>query len=291
MMTKQYRGKQVDTSELEEEVNKLKEDRLKASEDPEEVEIQEALKNEHLDEAQRNWASRYGELRRHAQQKEDSYKSELEKMRAELEEAQKNSSVTLPTSKEELDKWREDHPEIAKVIETIASQKADKYSSAAVEDLKAKLKQMEEKEKQLTKESALQKVKAVHKDFDQLSQDPDFHSWVDEQGKDGLDWIPTAVYNSSNAAAAIKAITLFKAEKGLLGTREEPQPKRQKKDEEAAAAASISKSSVSDVAPDNTGDRKIWKDSEIRKMSDEDFKANFQSIKKAQREGRYRANE
>lgn len=288
MIEKPYKGKQTETEDLEAEVQELIKSRMEASQDPEELEIKKAVESDTLSEEEKVYAKRYGDLRRHLQKVQDEAKAREEDYQKALKEAQKNTELVLPSSKEELNSWREEHPEIAKIVESIALEKAKHESESATETLRKKIEELENKNIELAKKDSIAKVKSKHPDFDELSQDINFHNWVEEQKDNGLEWVAHAVYNSNNANEAIQAITLYKAEKGLLTPKEVKDTSRENKQKEKEAAKEVSKNSANDV-PESVNNKKIWTESEIKKLNEEDFLKNIDELRRARSEGRIRA--
>ena len=117
------------------------EDRIKKDEE----ELQQLLKEQTGDEEQeenkdsieekeepknaeeRTFKKRYGDLRRHSQEKEKEYQKRLKDLESQLDNAAKKE-MKLPKSDEDLEAWAKEYPDVAKIVETIAMKKAREQS-------------------------------------------------------------------------------------------------------------------------------------------------------------------
>jgi cell fate (sporulation/competence/biofilm development) regulator YlbF (YheA/YmcA/DUF963 family) len=181
-------------------------------------------------------------------------------------EALTKKQVKLPKSDEELEKWTEQYPDVAKIVETIATKKAMEANTSVEE----KLRRVEELELKIEREKAETELSRLHPDYDDLRQDHDFHNWVAEQPK----WIQSALYeNDTDFLGAAKAIDLYKAETGK---------KAKKEDKSAAKAVRSSKRSEELTESKNT-----WSESRVRKLSGTDFERHQEEIEKAIRSGNF----
>ena len=61
------------------------------------------------------------------QEKEQEFKLELEKLKAQLDKSAKNELV-LPKSAEEVEAWAKKYPDVAGIVEAIADKKAQERS-------------------------------------------------------------------------------------------------------------------------------------------------------------------
>jgi flagellar motility protein MotE (MotC chaperone) len=112
--TMKYRKNSIE--ENDKEIEELEKARA-GEEEKEEVEQEP----EHPEE--RTFKKRYGDLRRHLQKKEDEHRKELLTIREQLSNLTK-TQVRLPKTDEEIDEWANKYPDVAKVVETIATKKA-----------------------------------------------------------------------------------------------------------------------------------------------------------------------
>jgi len=261
----------------EDRVATIKYKRDRVSEDEQEIAELEAERNKDVEaqreeEAEQNlgaeeqtYKKRYGDLRRHTQKIQDENKRQLQKLQDQVEALTKKQ-VKLPKSDEELEKWTEQYPDVAKIVETIASKKAMEASN----DVEEKLRRVEELELRIEREKAETELSRLHPDYDDLRQDKDFHDWVNEQPK----WIQSALYeNDTDFLGAAKAIDLYKAETG-----------KKAKNKDTGAAKSVRTSKRSEEL---TEGKNSWSESRVRQLSGADFERFQEDIEKAIRSGNF----
>ena len=147
---------------------------------------------------------RYGDLRRHMQSKDSQYTEEVTRLKEQLDSVTKKQ-VKLPKSDEELDDWAQKYPDVAKIVETIATKKV----TEARKEVDEKLAYVDQMQKKIKTDKAEQELSTLHPDYAELRNDKDFHDWVGIQPK----WIQQALYdNETDFLAASKAIDLYKME-------------------------------------------------------------------------------
>ena len=225
----------------------------------------EEEEEQNLGAEEQTFKKRYGDLRRHMQKTQEDNDRKLRQLQDQVEALTKKQ-VKLPKSDEELEKWTEQYPDVAKIVETIATKKAMEAST----DVEEKLRRVEELELKIEREKAETELARLHPDYDDLRQDHDFHNWVAEQPK----WIQSALYeNDTDFLGAAKAIDLYKAETGK---------KAKKEDKGAAKAVRSSKRSEELTESKNT-----WSESRVRKVSGADFERHQEEIEKAIRSGNF----
>ena len=81
---------------------------------------------------EKSFKKRYGDLRRHMQEKEKEWNERLEA----LEKGKKKQSIVPPKSDEDIEEWAKQYPDVAGIVEKIASEKAREMFSKAEERLK-----------------------------------------------------------------------------------------------------------------------------------------------------------
>ena len=104
----------------EEELARLIEEQKGSKETSEEKEESEA---EPTSAEEKTFKKRYGDLRRHTQEKEKQFQNQLNELKTQLEQATKKE-MKLPKSDEDIEAWAKDYPDVAKIVETIAMKKA-----------------------------------------------------------------------------------------------------------------------------------------------------------------------
>ena len=239
---------------IEEEEKEIEE--LEAQRNPTEEEVEES--DENLNAEEKTFKKRYGDLRRHTQQLQDQHTNELRKLQQQVESLTKKQ-VKLPKSDEELEEWTEKYPDVAKIVETIATKKAIE----ARKDVEERLKYVDEMQTQVQLQKAEAELEKLHPDFADIRADDAFHEWVAEQPK----WIQSALYeNDNDPRAAAKAIDLYKLE------TQKTKPKANTKD----AAKSIKKTSRAEEP--KTQDKSAWSESRVKNLSSKEWEKNEEAI-------------
>ena len=76
---------------------------------------------------EKTFKKRYGDLRRHAQQKEADLQEQINQLRDQLDSATKKQ-IQLPKSDEDIEAWAKEYPDVAAIVETIAIKKSKEQS-------------------------------------------------------------------------------------------------------------------------------------------------------------------
>ena len=253
----------------EEELELLKKQAEGEPEEPvteEKAEDEEKPKNAE----ERTFKKRYGDLRRHSQEKEKQFQKQLDDLKAQLEKATKKE-IKLPKTEAEIEEWAKEYPDVAGIVETIAIKKAKEQSDA----LELRIKEIDELNARTTKERAEVELLRIHPDFAEIRESDDFHEWADEQPK----WVQDALYeNSEDARAAARAIDLYKSDRNI-STKEKVNSGK----EAAKAVATKTKKSM----PDTTGKNSMIKESDVQKMSADEYDKNSDVIMEAIRAGNF----
>ena len=251
----------------EEELAKLIKEQKGEGEVTEEKETSEA---EPTNAEERTFKKRYGDLRRHTQDKEREFQKQLDEMRAQLEGATKKE-MRLPKSDEDIEEWATQYPDVAKIVETIAMKKA-KEQSLELED---RIKKIDERDANSVKEKAEVELLKLHPDFGDIRDSDDFHEWADIQPK----WVQDALYeNDNDARSAARAIDLYKSDKGIS------KPTKSKNDKGAAAEVDT-KSARTKVDATESG-KKIL-ESVVQKMSAQQYEKQADVIMESIRSGNF----
>jgi DNA repair exonuclease SbcCD ATPase subunit len=261
-----------DRSDEDAELQRLEEER--ASLLQEQVE-EEADKEEtaNLRPEERTFKKRYGDLRRHAQQKEEHLKEQVRKLEEQLSTATKEA-IKLPKSDEEIADWSEKYPDVAKIVETIATKKAKELDSS----LEKRLQLIAEREADANRKRAEAELLQLHPDFDDIRNSEEFHAWVQEQPT----WVQNALYeNESDARAAARAIDLYKIDSNIA----EKKSKSTRPDKEAAKA--VSSRSSSTVASTKESQSNQWRESDVAKMRPQEYSKHEEAIMDAIRTGNF----
>ena len=252
------------------------EDRLKKEEEELEQLIAEQRGEVQEQEAEPNGAEeksfkkRYGDLRRHMQQKEKEWTDKFDSIQKQLTEATKKE-MKLPTSDEHLDAWMKKYPDVAGIVETIAIKKAKEQSS----ELEERVKAVDEMRETAAREKAEAELMKLHPDFDDIRDSDDFHDWANEQPK----WVQDALYeNDNDARAAGRAIDLYKSDKNISS--------KKKRNTDKGAARSVN-SRNSRSRPDASDGSGAILESEVNKMSVQEYEKRSDEIMEAIRTGNF----
>lgn len=239
--------------------------RLEAERNPQPVEEQAEQEDQNLDAEEQTFKKRYGDLRRHQQRIKEDTDRTIRQMQEQIEALTKKQ-VKLPKSDEELDQWAEKYPDVAKIVETIATKKAMEASG----EVESKLRRVEELEFKIEREKAEKELARLHPDYDDLRQDKNFHEWVADQPK----WIQSALYeNDTDFLGAAKAIDLYKSENGKKET---------KQDTNAAKSVKTSKR-----AEEPADGKNVWSESKVMQLSAREYERYEDEIEKARKSGNF----
>lgn len=240
-------------AELEAERNKSPEQRAEEDEDA------------NLDPEEATFKKRYGDLRRHMQRTQEESNRQLLQLQEQVKALTKKQ-VKLPKSDEELDAWAKKYPDVAKIVETIATKKA----MEARGEVDQRLRRVEELETKIAREKAEKELARLHPDFDELRQDKAFHEWVAQQPK----WIQSALYdNDTDFLGAAKAIDLYKTENG-----------RKKRTKDTDAVRSVPARSRREDISDG---KIVWSESRVKRMTAQEYEKYEKDIENAIRSGNF----
>jgi len=218
----------------------------------------------------RVFKKRYDDLKRHYDSTLGKHKDEVRTLRTQLEQTSKN--FVPPKSKDELESWRKEYPDVYEMVETIAINKAD----SRAQEMETKYQNLQVQQEQIAKEKAEVELLKSHPDFSEIRSKDEFHEWAAKQDPVIQDWL---YENTSNANLAARAIDLYKMDKGL-GKYSNKQEKEIKKE----AAKAVSKTKKAEALDIPT--KKVWSNAEISKMSVREYAKYEEDIDKAVREGR-----
>jgi len=253
----------------EEELEKLKKEAQGETEEPvteEKAEDEEKPKTAE----ERTFKKRYGDLRRHSQEKEKSFQKQIDELKAQLEEATKKE-IKLPKSEKDLEAWSKEYPDIAAIIETIAIKKSREQS----QDLESRIKKIDEMSAEAQKDKAEVELMRLHPDFAEIRDSDDFHDWADEQPK----WVQDALYeNDNDARSAARAIDLYKADRNIS-------TKDKSKSSESAAMAVETKTQKTVL--ETEGKSSKIRESDVQRMSADEYDKNSDIIMEAIRSGNF----
>ena len=218
----------------------------------------------------RAFKKRYDDLKKHYDSTLNKHKDEVRSLRSQLESSTKQ--FVPPKSKDELEAWRKEYPDVYDMVETIAMDKATTQTA----DLEDKYKNLQLQQEQIAKEKAEVELLKLHPDFTEIRSQDSFHEWAAKQDPTIQGWL---YENTSNAQLAARAIDLYKMDSGQskLTKKEEKDVKK----EAAKAISKTKKSTESDIPK-----KKVWTTSEISKLKPHQFEKFEKEIDLARLEGR-----
>jgi len=227
------------------------------------------------DEPSTNYKKRYDDLKKHYDQKLSEFKIKEQELMEQARSAE--PEYQAPKSQEDLDRFREEYPDLYDTVETVAHMR----SQQEVEALRSKLSVIEQREAEIAAREAEAALKERHPDFDDIRGDDSFHEWAQEQPEQIQDWIYN---NPNNVTLAVKALDLYKLETGKgQGSRKRRSARQQP--QQGGSAADMVSTKTTNV---DAKEAKIWTESEIAKMSLDQFDRHEEEIKIAMEEGRVR---
>ena len=222
-----------------------------------------------LSKEEESFKKRYGDLRRHMQEKEQEYKIKFEQLQQQLDKAAKNELV-LPKGEADIAAWAKKYPDVAAIVEAIADKKASERST----DLDKRLKEIEELRTQAKRDKAEAELMSLHPDFTQIRSDDAFHDWAESQPK----WVQDALYeNVDDAKSVARVIDLYKADMGIT--------KQKTTSSDKAAASSVNARSRN--TPEADDSKAFFRESQVNKMSTKDYEKNADAIMEAIRSGKF----
>ena len=219
---------------------------------------------------EKTFKKRYGDLRRHTQEKEREFQKQLDELKDQLAKATKKE-MKLPKSDEDIEAWATEYPDVAKIVETIAMKKAREQ---AVE-LENRIQKIDEMSVEAQKEKAEAELMRLHPDFGDIRDSDDFHDWAEEQPK----WVQDALYeNDNDARSAARAIDLYKSDRNIS--------KNTKTKSDKSAAMDIGTKATKTKVDTTEAGKKI-RESDVQKMSAKQYEKQADTIMEAIRSGNF----
>jgi hypothetical protein len=218
---------------------------------------------------EKTFKKRYGDLRRHMQEKDKDVQNQINELKRQLTDATQKE-IKLPKSEEDIEAWAKEYPDVAAIVETIAIKKAKEQSSA----LEERMKTLDEMQSNVTREKAESALLKFHPDFNEIKDEDSFHEWADEQPK----WVQDALYeNDNDARSAARAIDLYKADMGITG---------KKKTNNNDAAKSVNTKSGRNT-PQSDESKSYLRESQVNRMTEHQYEKEADNIMEAIRSGKF----
>lgn len=208
---------------------------------------------------------RYDDLKRHYDETISKHKDEVLKLKKEKEAV---ASRPIFKSKEDLEEWRKDYPDMYDSVMQLTTEATLKSK----QEIEEQLLEIKKQQSSLSRERAEVELAKKHPDFKDIRESSDFHDWASVQDSTVQSWLYD---NSDNPNAAARAIDLYKYDRGLS-------TKKVNYDAKKEAAKAVSKTK----ATETPSEKKTWKWTEIQKMKPDVYAKFEEEIDKAHREGR-----
>ena len=217
-----------------------------------------------------DYKKRYDDLKKHYDSKLNEFKSREQELIVEA--TQNRTDYKAPKSPEELEEFKNNYPDVYEVVETVAHMESE--SKAKV--LEERLSKLQERETELVRQSAEERLMERHPDFQEIKNSDDFHTWAKEQPSDIQKWI---YENASDANLASRALDLFKKDFGI----DLPKTKSSSNKPTKGSAADMVSTKTTSVDPQQ---EKVWSEKEIAAMSMAEYDKYESAINDAWQEGR-----
>jgi|TARA_R100001163_G_C5033862_1_gene173471 hypothetical protein len=253
----------------QERIKKDEEELKSLLEQKEETTTEEDQEVEPKSAEEKTFKKRYGDLRRHSQQKETELQEQVNALKNQLDESTRKE-ISLPKSDEDIEAWAKQYPDVAAIVETIAIKKAQEQTKI----LDKRVKELDSMQLNVTKEKAEAELLRLHPDFNDIRETDDFHNWAEEQPK----WVQDALYeNDNDARSAARAIDLYKVDMGI-GKKKETTSKD-------AARATNTRNTRSKPQEDDSSD--YLRESAVQAMSAKQYEKNQDAIMESIRTGKF----
>ena len=213
------------------------------------------------DEENSNYKKRYDDLKKHYDTKINEFKQKEQELQAEARMTQQVEQAVSHEDKVEAEQEVQDeYVEATPVVET-----DDRLSA------------LEEREAKIARKEAEQTLHSAHPDFVDIRKSDEFHSWAKSQPEAIQEW----VYNNpDNVSLAVKAIDLYKLEKGIQVSQS---TSKQSQTSTKASAADMVSTKTTTV---DAKEAKVWSQREIAALSMADYDKYEKEIDSAIMEGR-----
>ena len=234
---------------------------------PENVETEELESKKDTPYKKPDYKKRYDDLKKHYDNKLNEFRLREEELKNQVQQPEYKAPKTV----EELEKFKNDYPDVYEVVETVAHMQSE--SKAKV--LEERLSKLQQREQELIRKDAEKRLMDRHPDFEDIRNSDDFHSWAKEQPDSIQKWIYS---NADDADLASRALDLFKKDIGM----DIPQ-KEKSSSKTTESAADMVSTKTTTVEPKQ---QKIWSEREIAAMSMDEFDKYEEEISNAMQEGR-----
>ena len=218
-----------------------------------------------------DYKKRYDDLKRYYDRKLGEWTSKENDLKTQLRD--NRPKYQPPKSKEELETFKAEYPDIYGVVETVSHLQSENQMQTLQEEVES----LKKRNEALAQREAQLELGRLHPDFNDIKESDDFHNWADSQPMEIKSWI---YENNSDGKLAARAIDLYKKDRGLgLDKKTETKTTTQNQ-----GADLLVKTNEQVQVPQSN--EVVFNRSDIANMSDEEFMQYEKDIVKAQREGR-----
>ena len=218
-----------------------------------------------------DYKKRYDDLKRYYDRKLGEWTSKENDLKTQLRE--NRPKYQPPKSKEELETFKAEYPDIYGVVETVSHLQSENQMQTLQEEVES----LKKRNEALAQREAQLELGRLHPDFNEIKESDDFHNWADSQPMEIKSWI---YENNSDGKLAARAIDLYKKDRGL-GLNKKTEKKTTTQNQ---GADLLVKTNEQVQVPQSN--EVVFNRSDIANMSDEEFMQYEKDIVKAQREGR-----
>jgi hypothetical protein len=221
-----------------------------------------------------DYKKRYDDLKKHYDSKLNEWRQNREIMEAKLKMSEQPVNVVeqLPKTRQELEDFRSQYPDVYDVVETISTLQAQDK----VKEVEEKLESLREKEVEAERVTSEKQLLAIHPDFNELKTDENFINWLEEQPENISDGV---YHNNSDVKWAARVIDLYKADIGQSRST-----RSNSKQSNAQAAQAVTRTSKG-LEPLGS-DKKVWTIEEISRLKPWEYEKLEKEIDAAARDGR-----
>jgi hypothetical protein len=287
-ISRPYVGEQRSQEKMQEELSKLtgddKKEEVKSNGevDPDNKDTPFLKKSDEVRlEPSDDFESRYKNLRAFSDRKITALTDKVSNLQDEVREGAKQVGVSIPggeMSDDELAAVLEKNPAIFRFVETVAAKRAQLVS----DDLNDERKET----KRIRRELGEAKIVAKHNNWDELKTDEKFLMWLDALPETMTN--PMYDLDNFDPEPAIKLVDFYNTTLTSSGQQEK---KNVPLTPTAPGAGLVSTQgeALNPQGDENEG-KKVWKESEVKKLKREDHQKNpglMAEIELAAREGRY----
>jgi uncharacterized protein YutD len=218
-----------------------------------------------------DYKKRYDDLKRYYDRKLGEWTSKENDLKTQLRD--NRPKYQPPKSKEELETFKAEYPDIYGVVETVSHLQSENQMQTLQEEVES----LKKRNEALAQREAQLELGRLHPDFNDIKESDDFHNWADSQPMEIKSWI---YENNSDGKLAARAIDLYKKDRGL-GLNKKTETKTTTQNQ---GADLLVKTNEQVQIPQSN--EVVFNRSDIAKMSDDEFMQYEKDIVKAQREGR-----